>query len=94
MAKSRKILSERVGAVVARGEAEIGFQQLSELLPIEGIDIVGPVPAAIQRVTIFSAGIASAAKQPEAAKALIACLAGTEAAGAITKSGLEPVAAR
>jgi len=45
MVKSRKIMSERVGNVVARGDAEIGFQQLSELIPIEGIDIVGPLPA-------------------------------------------------
>ena len=75
MAKSCKILSERVGSVVARGEAEIGFQQLSELLPIEGIDIVGPLPSHLQRVTVFSAGLASDAKEPEAAKVLIACLA-------------------
>jgi molybdate transport system substrate-binding protein len=80
MAKSRKILSERVGTVVARGEAEIGFQQLSELLPIKGIDIVGPLPAQLQRITVFSAGIAVGAKEPEAGKALIACLAGHEAA--------------
>ncbi len=49
-AKSRKIERERVGAVVARGDAEIGFQQLSELLPIEGIEIVGPLPAEVQKV--------------------------------------------
>ena len=92
MGKSRKILSERVGAVVARGEAEIGFQQLSELLPIDGIDIVGPLPAALQRATVFSAGIAAGAKEPEAGRALIACLAAAEAAPAIAKSGLEPMA--
>ena len=67
MAKAKKIMSERVGAVVARGEAEIGFQQLSELLPIAGIDIVGPLPAELQRVTVFSAGIAAGAREPEAA---------------------------
>ncbi|HEX8165197.1 MAG TPA: substrate-binding domain-containing protein [Beijerinckiaceae bacterium] len=94
MAKSRRILSERVGAVVARGEAEIGFQQLSELLPIEGIDIVGPLPAELQRVTVFSAGVAANAKEPDAARALIACLAAPEAAPAIRKSGLEPAPAR
>jgi molybdate transport system substrate-binding protein len=94
MAKSRKILSERVGTVVARGEAEIGFQQLSELLPIEGIDIVGPLPAELQRVTVFSAGLAANAKEPDAAKALIACLAGPAAASAISKSGLDPVVPR
>ena len=51
-AKSKKIDRERVGAVVARGEAEIGFQQISELLPVSGIDYVGPLPADIQRTTV------------------------------------------
>jgi len=83
-----------IGEIIARGEAEIGFQQLSELIPIEGIDIVGPLPAELQRVTVFSAGIAAGAKEPDAARALIACLAAPEAAPTITKSGLEPVAAR
>ena len=94
MAKSRKILSQRVGAVVARGEADIGFQQLSELLPLEGIDIVGPLPADLQRVTIFSAGLAAGAKEPDAGKALMACSTAPEAAPMITKSGLEPVTTR
>ena len=70
-AKSQRIERERVGAVVARGEAEIGFQQISELLPIGGIDYVGPLPAEVQRVTVFSAGVAVGAKSPEAARALI-----------------------
>ena len=59
MGKSRLIGGgERVGAVVARGEAEIGFQQLSELLPVDGIDHVTPLPAEVQKVTVFSAGVA------------------------------------
>ena len=91
MAKAKKIFSERVGSVVARGEAEIGFQQLSELLPIEGLDIVGPLPAELQRVTVFSAGIAAKAQEPEAARALVACLSASEAAPAIKKSGLDPI---
>jgi molybdate transport system substrate-binding protein len=66
--KARRIESERVGTVVARGDAEIGFQQVSELLPISGIDYVGPLPDEVQRVTVFSAGIATGAREPEAAK--------------------------
>jgi molybdate transport system substrate-binding protein len=91
--KSRRILSERVGTIVARGEAEIGFQQISELLPIPGVDFVGPLPPDVQRVTVFSAGIATGAKELEAARALIAFLASPAAHGVITRSGLEPIPA-
>ena len=89
--KAKRIESERVGTVVARGDAEIGFQQVSELLPIPGIDYVGPLPGDTQRVTVFSAGIASGARDPEAAKALITFLSSPAAHPAITKNGLEPV---
>jgi molybdate transport system substrate-binding protein len=92
MGKSRRIEGERVGAVVARGEAEIGFQQISELLPVPGIDFVGPLPAEVQRTSVFSAGVAAGSMNVNAARALIRCLASPEAAGAVTKSGLEPVA--
>lgn len=94
MAKARKIFSERVGTVVARGDAELGFQQVSELVPIAGLDYVGPLPAEVQRVTIFSAGVAAGSKEPDAAKQLIACLASPEAAPVITKTGLEPIPAK
>jgi molybdate transport system substrate-binding protein len=94
MAKAKKIFSERVGTIVARGEAELGFQQVSELVPIEGLDFVGTLPEEVQRVTIFSAGLAAGAKEPEAAKKLIACLGGPEAAPAIKKTGLEPIPAK
>ena len=90
-AKSQRVERERVGAVVARGEAEIGFQQISELLPIGGIDYVGPLPAEVQRVTVFSAGVAVGAKSPEAARALIRFFISPEGAKAMTKSGLEPM---
>jgi len=93
-AKSRRVESQRVGALVARGEAEIGFQQVSELLPIAGIDYVGPLPDQAQRVSIFSAGIAARAKQPEVARALIAFLASPAADPIIRKYGLEPVSTR
>ena len=87
--KSKRIESERVGTIVARGDAEIGFQQISELLPIAGIEYVGPLPDPVQRVTIFSAGIATSARNPAAAKRLIAFLASAAVNGAITKAGLE-----
>ena len=92
--KSRRIDGERVGAVVARGEAEIGFQQISELLPEPGIDYVGPLPPEVQRVTVFSAGVAASSKNADAAHALIRFLASPEAAGTVAKSGLEPIVAR
>ena len=91
MAKSKKIFSERVGAVVARGEAELGFQQVSELISIPGLDFVGTLPEEVQQVTIFAAGIAAGSKEPEAARALISCLGGPEAAATIRKTGLDPI---
>ena len=89
--KSRRIDTERVGAVVARGDAEIGFQQLSELLPIAGLDVVGPLPAEVQRVTTFSAGIGSTATYPETATLFLQFLSSPAAIPAIRKSALEPV---
>ena len=94
VAKSRKIESEPVGAVVARGEAEIGFQQVSELLPVPGIDYVGPLPPGAQRVTVFSAAVVVGAASPESARALITFLGSPAAVPAIRKSGLEPITAR
>ena len=90
--KARMIPAEPVGQVVARGEAEIGFQQISELKPVAGIDIVGPLPAEVQQVTVFSAGIPVDAPQPGEAKALIAFLASAKAAPAIAATGLDPLA--
>jgi molybdate transport system substrate-binding protein len=88
--KSQRVVSERVGDVVARGDAEIGFQQVSELLPIEGIEYVGPLPEGAQKVTVFSAGITSGAKNSDAAKKLIQYLAAPAVVPAIRKYGLEP----
>ena len=90
--KSRRIEGERVGAVVARGEAELAFQQTSELLPVPGIDYVGPLPDAVQQITVFSAAIVTNAKSIHAAKALIRYLAAPDVAPAIRKTGLEPLA--
>src|SRR5579864_6999352 len=88
--KSKKIEAAPVGGVVATGEFEIGFQQISELLPVKGIDIVGELPPGAQRVTIFAAGIPETSQHPQAAKALIEWLASPAAYAAIKKSGLEP----
>jgi molybdate transport system substrate-binding protein len=85
-----KIEATPVGEAVASGKAEIGFQQISELLAVKGIDIVGPLPPGAQRVTFFAAGIPVTAKNPEAAKRLIQWLASPAAYAAIRKSGLEP----
>ncbi len=89
--KARMIPAEPVGAVVARGEAEIGFQQISELKPTPGIELVGPLPPEVQKYTVFSAGIVSGSREPEAARALIKFLASPAAAPAIGESGMEPM---
>jgi molybdate transport system substrate-binding protein len=89
--RARMIPAEPVGAVVARGEAEIGFQQISELWPIRGIDLVGPLPPGLQRATLFSAGVLARSREPEAARALIRFLASPDAAQAIADSGMEPM---
>jgi molybdate transport system substrate-binding protein len=88
--KSKKIEADPVGGVVATGEFEIGFQQISELLPVKGIDIVGPLPAGAQKITVFAAGIPTTSTHPEAAKGLIEWLASPAAYAAIKKSGVEP----
>ena len=90
--KAKKIPATPVAEIVARGEAELGFQQISELKPVAGIDIVGPLPDALQKVTVFSAGIATVSKEPEAGKALIKFLASPAARETIVNSGLEPIA--
>jgi molybdate transport system substrate-binding protein len=90
--KAKRIESERVGAVVARGDAEIGFQQVSELLPVAGIDYVGLLPSEVQQVSTVSAAIAAKATTSAAAKTLIEFLASPAAAATIRKTGLEPIA--
>ena len=79
-----------VGSLVARGDVELGFQQLSELLHVEGITIVGPQPPAIQITTIFSSGVAASSQQPEAAKSQIDFFASPAAAEAKQRQGMDP----
>ncbi|HET7607160.1 MAG TPA: substrate-binding domain-containing protein [Gammaproteobacteria bacterium] len=90
-AKGRRIESERVGAVVARGDAELGFQQISELVTIDGLEYVGPLPDEVQRVSTFSAGIAAGAKSPPAARELVAFLASIALAPVVERYGLDQV---
>jgi molybdate transport system substrate-binding protein len=88
----KRIVVEKgpVGLVVASGEAEIGVQQLCELAPVRGIDIVGPLPDALQKLTYFCAGIPADAKNPQGALALMALLRSDSARAAMRRGGLEP----
>jgi molybdate transport system substrate-binding protein len=80
----------QVGELVARGEADLGFQQISELQHVKGIDYLGPLPAEIQEITVYSAGLHSASKVPEAGKALVQFLSGPKAGTVINKIGMDP----
>ncbi len=91
--KSKRILSERVGTVVARGDAELGLQQVSELLPIPGVDFVGVLPPELQRMTVFSAGISTSAKDVEGARNLIRYFASPAVIPVLQRNGLESASA-
>jgi Bacterial extracellular solute-binding protein len=82
--------SEPVGEVVARGEAEIGFHQVSELIPVKGIQYLGPLPEELQNITVYSGGIHSGTKEAAAAAALIKYLTAPLATPTLKKHGLEP----
>ncbi|MDR6585718.1 molybdenum ABC transporter substrate-binding protein [Herbaspirillum sp. BH-1] len=88
--KGRMIPAEPVGEVVARGEAEVGLQQISELKPIKGIDIIGPIPESAQQLTPFSVGVVVGTREPQAARELLQYLASPAAEAAIKASGLDP----
>ena len=98
VSKSRKVRGppsgEPVAKDVARGEAEIGFQQVSELIDVPGISFVGTIPDELQPMTFFAGALASTVRQPEAASALIRFLASPEAAPVILKAGLMPLSER
>ncbi|HEU0062166.1 MAG TPA: substrate-binding domain-containing protein [Hyphomicrobiaceae bacterium] len=81
-----------VAEIVASGAAEIGLQQVSELLPVAGIDLVGPLPAAVQEMTLFSAGVAAGSQAVPAALRLIDFLAGPAAFASIEQAGMVPAA--
>jgi len=81
---------ERVGAVIARGELDFGFQQMSELLPVPGIAHVTPLPPELQKASNFTAGVRANSPDPAGARKVIEFLASAEARPAIAGSGLEP----
>jgi molybdate transport system substrate-binding protein len=94
LGKARKVRGppsgEPVAAVVARGEVEIGFQQVSELIHTPGVTFVGPIPAELQPNATFAGAITACAKEPEAALALLRFLSSREASAVIEKNGLAP----
>lgn len=79
-----------VGSLVARGEVALGFQQLSELIHLDGITVLGPMPAAVQITTVFSGALCTASTQPDAVRALLAFLASPDAEAAKLRNGMEP----
>ena len=79
-----------VGSLVANGTAELGFQQLSELASLPGIEVVGPLPPPVQSLTIFSGGIAATCRRPDGARALLTFMASPAAADAKRRHGMEP----
>ncbi len=92
-AKTRTIAGEPVGAVVARGEAELGFQQMSELLVCDGISIVGPLPDEVQNATVIAAGITSRSRRADEAEAFVSFFGSVEAAPLLRSGGVEPIGA-
>jgi molybdate transport system substrate-binding protein len=85
-----KLTSAPVAELVARGEAEIGIQQIVAILPVKGADLVGPLPAALQNTIVYAAGLSARPASADAARALIAYLKTEEAARIIRAKGLEP----
>ncbi len=89
--RKANISDSYVGEVAARGETEMAIQQISELLPVEGIEVVGPLPGELQKISVFTGGIFTAAKNPQGAKALIGHLAMSDITPILVRQGLEPV---
>jgi molybdate transport system substrate-binding protein len=90
MAKTRLNSGSYNAEFVARGEAELAIQQISEILPVQGAELVGPLPADVQATTVFKAAVGTNAPEPAAAKELIAFLRSPEAAQVIAAAGMEP----
>jgi molybdate transport system substrate-binding protein len=90
MAPKTKLTSEPVAALVARGEAELGMQQIVAILPVSGAELVGPLPAELQNVIIYAAGLSSGTRHAAAAEGFIAFTRADEARRLMRVSGLEP----
>jgi len=89
--KSRMIPRTPVAEAVARGEVEVGFQQISELLPVPGATVVGPIPDSVQKITVFTAGVSANSQVQAAARELVAYLSSKRAWKTIRLSGLDPI---
>jgi molybdate transport system substrate-binding protein len=90
MAKARLNVGSYNAEFVARGEAELAIQQIGEILPVKGVELVGPLPPAVQVTTVFVGAVGMNSQQPEVARDLIAFLASPAAAPAIRANGMEP----
>jgi molybdate transport system substrate-binding protein len=88
--KTKLVEGVPVAEVVAKGEAEIGLQQINVILPVAGVDYVGPLPPELQDYVVFAAGVLAVSKEPEVAKALVKFMSSPQAAPLISKSGMEP----
>jgi molybdate transport system substrate-binding protein len=88
--KAKLIHGGAVAEHVARGEAELGIHQISEILPVKGVTLVGPLPAEIQNYTVYAAALGTQAKEGDAAKALLKALSGPAAAEVLKSKGMEP----
>ena len=91
---AKKIMSERVGAVVARGDAELGFQQVSELIYFKELDFIGTLPESVQQTIFFSAGLVEGSTEQDTAKQMIRFFQSPQVAETIRQTGVDPVAAR
>lgn|SRR5579871_3839793 len=92
--RKAQISDSYVGEIAARGDAQLAVQQLSELMPVAGIDIVGPLPDEVQKKTVFAAGIFHAARSPAAARTLISFLSDSRLGPLLIRKGLEPITRR
>jgi molybdate transport system substrate-binding protein len=90
--KAKLIEGGAVADHIANGEAELGVHQISEIMPVKGVELVGPLPGDLQNYTVYAAGVSATSKNPDAAAALIKLLSGADAAAVLKAKGMEPPA--